>query len=326
MGKLNKIYDVFCLGNYCIDIIVKPIDSFPIFGGGVTFDTYKITTGGCGNNTAISLARLGQVVIAAGLIGSDQLGNQIIETLASNNIDTKGMIIHPELSTNICIVLINFSGERGFIYNIGVNTALSPSYLDWDIIAQSRILHISGVGLYQNLEGESLAKVLQKAQNLGLSTSIDTVLNPKCSNSRSIFQSFPYINYFLPSLNEAAALAGTNDPTLAAETFLKEGVNMVVIKMGEKGSYLATPNEHWQIPAFKVETIDTCGAGDAFVAGFITGILKGWKSLKAVQLANAVGAICVTDIGATTSVTSFSKTLKFINENESYLQKPTQIK
>jgi sugar/nucleoside kinase (ribokinase family) len=223
-------------------------------------------------------------------------------------------------------VLINSKGERSFIYNIGANIALSPSHFKWDLISKSQILHIAGVGLYSQLSGEQLKEVLKKSKRLGTSTSIDTALSPKGNNWNSISQALPFIDYFLPSLTEASALARIDNPTDIADIFLKEGVKVLLLKMGESGSYFATNEGHWHIFPYKVDVLDTCGAGDSSAAGFLTGILIGWEPLKAAQFANAVGATCVKAIGATTGILSFDETVNFIIDNYLNYQKPIRIK
>jgi sugar/nucleoside kinase (ribokinase family) len=235
------------------------------------------------------------------------------------------MVHHLDLPTSLSIVLINSKGERSFIYNIGANAALSQEYLNWELITQSRILHIAGAGLYPELSSENLSLVLRKAKRCGVLTSVDTALNPKENKWESFALSLPYIDYFLPSLVEATALTSTDNPELAAELFLKEGVGTVVIKMGEKGSYVATKEERWQVSAFKVDVVDTCGAGDTSVAGFLTGILKGFKPHRAAQLANAVGALCITTMGATEGVRSYEDTLQFIEKNSNKTPEPIRI-
>jgi len=124
----------------------------------------------------------------------------------------------------------------------------------------------------------------------------------------------PYIDYFLPSLEEARMIASRHAPSEVAQFFLDHGVRVVALKMGEEGCYLRSPDEELQIPAYDVVGIDTTGAGDAFVAGFLTGVVKGWDLQRTGYLANAVGALCITAMGATTGIRSFEETLRFMQE------------
>ncbi len=107
-------------------------------------------------------------------------------------------------------------------------------------------------------------------------------------------------------------IASRHAPPEVAQFLLDHGVGVVALKMGEEGCYLRSSDEEFQIPAYDVTAIDATGAGDAFVAGFLTGVVKGWDLKRTGHLANAVGALCVTAIGATTGVRSFEETLRFM--------------
>ncbi|MBU0478542.1 hypothetical protein KKC91_08245 [bacterium] len=84
--------------------------------------------------------------------------------------------------------------------------------------------------------------------------------------------------------------------------------------MGEKGSYVFTKDKKLKTPAYKVKAIDTTGAGDCFIAGFLTGIIRGWQMEKTARFANAVGALATTATGATSGVKSFRETLEFMRK------------
>jgi len=101
----------------------------------------------------------------------------------------------------------------------------------------------------------------------------------------------PHIDYFLPSLEEARMIASLYAPSEVAQFLLDHGVGVVALKMGEEGCYLRSPDEEFQMPAYDVAAIDATGAGDAFVAGFLTGVVKGWDLKRTGHLANAVGAL-----------------------------------
>jgi len=93
----------------------------------------------------------------------------------------------------------------------------------------------------------------------------------------------------------------------------------VGLKLGEKGCYLKTGNEEFRLPAFKVKAVDLTGAGDSFIAGFLTGINKGFSIEKSGRLANAVGAMCISSLGATTGVKTLKETMEFMNQNHLYI-------
>jgi sugar/nucleoside kinase (ribokinase family) len=128
----------------------------------------------------------------------------------------------------------------------------------------------------------------------------------------------------MPSIEEARMITGEEAPPEIAEFLLSYGIGTVALKMGEQGSYIRTPDREMSVPIHKVETVDATGAGDAFAAGFLAGVSRGWdlgspstRNLrKAAKLANAVGACCVTAIGATAGIKDMKETLAFIKSDQ----------
>ena len=108
----------------------------------------------------------------------------------------------------------------------------------------------------------------------------------------------------------AGLLTGKKNTPEIADTFLNYGIKTVVIKLGPKGCYVKTTDNEFTSGAFPVKTVvDTLGAGDAFVAGFLAGTVKGWRIEKICRFANAVGACCVTAPGAS-GIKSMKETVK----------------
>jgi sugar/nucleoside kinase (ribokinase family) len=125
----------------------------------------------------------------------------------------------------------------------------------------------------------------------------------------------PYLDYAVPSIEEARLVAGKHEPADVAKVFMDHGVGTVALKMGADGCYIRAADAEIRIPRYEVEAIDALGAGDCFAAGFLTGILKGWDLERTGRFANAVGALCVMALGATTGVKSLDETLAFMQAN-----------
>ena len=105
-------------------------------------------------------------------------------------------------------------------------------------------------------------------------------------------------------------------PELVAKVFQDAGVGVVALKMGEAGSYIRRGDEEWKIPPFRVRAVDATGAGDAFAAGFLAGVMHDFDIEMTGRLANAVGACCVTAVGTVTGIKNLDETLAFIKEQE----------
>jgi len=122
----------------------------------------------------------------------------------------------------------------------------------------------------------------------------------------------PYLDLFIPSLEEAKMLSGKEDPEAMADLFMEMGAKNIVIKLGSQGCFIKNSREKHLVPAFKVKAVDATGAGDSFVAGFITGLVKGWDLKRCGIFANALGAQCVMTMGASDWEKSFDEVVEFI--------------
>ncbi len=129
----------------------------------------------------------------------------------------------------------------------------------------------------------------------------------------------PYIDIFMPSIDEAKEISGETEPGKIADVFFEKGVKSVVIKLGKKGAYLREKAEGKSVIVStytKIKAVDTTGAGDSFCSGFITGLVRGLSFEECGLFANAVGTHCVMEKGATTGIKSYEEIRKFMEEYE----------
>jgi sugar/nucleoside kinase (ribokinase family) len=184
------------------------------------------------------------------------------------------------------------------------------------LVKQSKIVHIAGAFLMSSLDGEPSARIMSEARDAGVITAFDTAWDVTGTWIDKIGCCLKYVDYFLPSYEEARMLAhGRDDPEEIARALLDEGVKVVGLKMGERGAYIRSADgQEIRVPALKVKAVDALGAGDAFVAGFLTGVVHDWDLERCARFANAVGACCVTALGATTGIRDFADTVRLMEE------------
>ena len=233
--------DILSLGIFVTDVLGRPIDRFPEKGKLILFDELEIHTGGCANNTAIALSRLGLSVGAMGRIGDDHFGKFILQSLKENYVDTTGIRQDANTNTSFTFVSIASDGERSFCHYIGANGELNADDLNWDIIKTTKVLHVAGAFVMPKLDGQPMANVLQKAKELGITTSLDTTWDASGKWLKTLEPCLPYVDIFLPSLTEAEHLTGLSEPSDIAKFLRKYGIHTIGIKMGEQGSYVSTP-------------------------------------------------------------------------------------
>lgn len=303
---------VICLGILVADMIAKPVNTLPEKGKLTLVDTIEMHTGGCATNTAISLAKLGEDVGVIGLVGNDGMGDFVESALRKHHVDIRGMKRTDLASTSTSIVLSNADGERSFVHSLGANGIFSANHVSWDVIRDAEILFIAGSLLLPSFDGTPTAEVLKRAKKMGKYTILDTAWDDTGRWMKSIDPCLPYLDLFIPSIEEAAMISGVDDEKQMAEIFMEKGVENVVIKLGSKGCYIKNQQAEYYIPSYSVEAIDTNGAGDSFVAGFITGLLNQWSIEKTGRFANAVGAHCVMEIGASSGIKDKKEILGFM--------------
>jgi sugar/nucleoside kinase (ribokinase family) len=308
--------DVVCLGILVADVVGKPVDKWPGRGELELVDRMELHTGGCAANTGIALAKIGVDVAVIGKVGNDGFGDFMISRLKSHGIDPSGVVRSDKSNTSATMVMVHSDGERSFLHYFGANRDLVEEDVDMALIAKSRILHVAGSFLMPKFDGQPTANVLKKAKELGVTTCLDTCWDATGKWMKVLEPCLPYIDYFVPSIAEAAMLTGKEKPSDIASVLLDSGIHTVALKMGENGSYIRTAESELTIPPFRVQAIDALGAGDAFVAGFLTGLVNGWDLERTGKFANAVGAFCVTALGATTGVMDQETTEGFIRAQE----------
>jgi sugar/nucleoside kinase (ribokinase family) len=120
-----------------------------------------------------------------------------------------------------------------------------------------------------------------------------------------------------PSEEEARAITGQTEPRKIVEAIKKHGVKIAGVKLGDKGSVLLTDEGYFEVPIYPVKCVDTLGAGDSFMAGFLTGMLRGLQPQEAALLGNATSAHCVQAIGASTGIPKLEAVLEFQKANPS---------
>jgi sugar/nucleoside kinase (ribokinase family) len=293
--------DVVCLGILVADAIARPVGELPERGSLGLVDEISLHGGGCALNTASVLARLGLEAGAAGKVGDDALGAYLLALLDERGVDREGVLSDPAVATSATVVLVDSSGERTFLHLPGANAGLRADELDRSYVFSGRALHLAGALVMEALDGEPGAELLAEARSRGLTTSLDTVWDATGRWER-VLPSLPHVDLFAPSLAEGRAITGQEEPAAVAAWLRERGVGTVVLKCGATGCYASGEGFEGAVEAIPVAAVDGTGAGDAFVAGLLYGRLAGWPLERSARLANAVGALATTAVGAVEGV------------------------
>ena len=299
--------EVLCAGIVVADAIASPVDGAPDAGLLTLVDSVVLATGGCALSTATALEQLGTHTALCGCVGRDLLGDVMLREARGRGLDSGGLRVCDEL-TSASLVLDASDGARTFLHNPGASAALGPQDIERALEAGPRWLHIGGALVLPRLDGEPLATVLAAARKRGITTSLDPVHDATGAWDR-VHPCLPHLDVISPNLIEAHGITGEDTPEACAAWLHERGARQVAIKLGRDGAFALDHETAELVPAFRVETRDETGAGDAFAAGLIHGLLQGQPLARAVRLGNAVGALSTRGLGASSTLPELEEAL-----------------
>ena len=306
---------ILCVGQMVADILVQSVDAVDFHTDTQRVDRILINNGGDCLNTVIDLKKLGADVGMAGIVGKDPLGRYLLGVLKKYGIDDQGIQVDEDVQTSSVVALVNHSGERVFLYYGGTNDILSFENVDKKMIENAKILHVGGTFQLPRLDGEGTKKLFQLAHEYGCFTTMDVTWDTKGKWMESIEPCLEELDLFMPSINEAKEICGTDQVEKISERLKEKGVKNVIIKLGGQGCYVDALGKRYYQGCYHVPVVDTTGAGDAFVSGVLFGLDQGWEIEKITGFASAVSAHCIQKLGATVGIPECKKVLDFIKEN-----------
>jgi len=294
--------DCLCAGILVADHLSPPLERLPRAGELVLADSLPLEIGGCASNVALDLVRFGHSVGVLGCVGQDAFGRFIIDTLASGGIDTSGIRELPGIPTSGTLI-INVRGEdRRFIHTIGANGALRAEDISLEQIRQSKVFYVGGYLLLDSCDPERLAELFRAARAAGVQTVLDIVHPGHGDQWARLAPVLPETDVFLPNFDEAQAITGLDDPVEQAERFVEAGARTAVITCGGDGTVLVSHDMRLRAGVYPVDFLGGTGAGDAFDAGYIAGLVAGDDERGCLRLGSLLGASCVRGLSATASV------------------------
>lgn len=310
---MDKTFDVLSLGILVCDVFGKTIDRFPEQGTSVFFEQLEMYPGGCAYNTGVDLARLGSRVALGGLVGEDAFGDRLLEQMHREEVDLSGVRRTSQAATSFSFVMVPTSGNRRIYTSFGANRLYGLEHIDRQAVLQSRILHVGGVSMMESLDGEPLCELLRFARENGVKTCVDPVYREEgCAKLRDCL---PYLSCFMPNNDESVFITGYRDPVDQLRFYLDRGIGVVAVKMGKEGCLFSDGKTAWRLGVQPMEAVDTCGAGDAFVGGFLHGVARDWPVEQCAAFATTTAAFCVSAVGATQAIPPEKTVRQYLGEH-----------
>jgi sugar/nucleoside kinase (ribokinase family) len=290
-GEMN----VIAMGVHVLDVLVRPVEEIPEGQGGSLVEEIRATAAGSAGGTALTLAKLGARVRSAGAVGTDALGDLLLELLARDGVDTSLLLRRDDVQTSASVLPIRFDGSRPAFHVIGANGSYTDGDAPWDDIAAATHLHLGGP---EFMGGEAAARVLSHAREQGVVTSADILAPGDPGILEWIAPALPHLDYLLPNTEQVQALTGESDVLAGCRALIDRGVFFVAATQGAEGAVLVGPDSVETVPAFEVEVVDTTGCGDAFSAGFLRGLGLGLKPRQAALLGCAAAGLVAQGLGS----------------------------
>lgn len=305
--------EIVSMGVHILDVLGRHVLEVPPGQGIALIDEIRITAAGTSAGTSVDLAKLGCKVTAVGAVGNDEMGNILIGILNRHGVNTKYIVRKDGVQTSGTILPIRPNGERPALHVMGSNASFCFDDVPVDLIAKADFVHVGGFYLMPKFDGPDTVKTLKLAKSSGAITTMDILGIKQEKMAEKIAPCMPYLDYFMPNLEEAGMITGLSDPDEMCKYFLSAGAKNVILKMGERGSLILSSNgERIRVPAFKVKLVDTTGCGDAWSAGFIAGLSLNMSISKAAQLGSACGSLVASGLGSDAGIIDLATTLAFI--------------
>jgi sugar/nucleoside kinase (ribokinase family) len=298
-----------------VDVLARPVSLTTPIGQGklIESEPLRLTTGGIVSNSGTAMARLGMRVAAFTYVGNDEWAEVIRSRYAAEGIDTSALVTQPDGATSTTAVLIDASGERSFVHCVGAPRLLDKAAIlaRLDLFARSRATLFGYYPLMTRLQND-LPEVFAAIREKGCLTAIDAAGDGGTMDP--LARILPHLDFYVPSQHEAEHQTGESDPRRMVEVYRDAGAKgFLGIKLGMRGALLSPkPSEFVDVSVVPAPgpVVDTTGAGDCFLAGLLTGVLRGLSPADAGRLAAATGACCVTGLGGSSAIREYDETAR----------------
>jgi sugar/nucleoside kinase (ribokinase family) len=302
-------YEIVVLGSACCDIIFWGLPSSPQPGKEIWTEGVEVTAGGA-INTAAALSRLGLKVGLASLVGHDFFGQVIKAKMKEENISLQFVQQLNEASPQVTVAL-NYDGDRSFVsYGDDRETESFQDHMR-NVIhkADAPVFHFS------SSPRKGHTAVMEEAKKAGKMISLDTGWDEEWLQSNEIKEQIGLADIFMPNLPEAQLITNKQDPYDALQV-LAAWVPTAVIKRGTEGAVCSTDGKIYSVAARQADVVDSTGAGDCFIAGFLYGWIKQKQVQQCLAIGNFSGGSAVSSIGGYNGAPYEQDVLSFLAEQE----------
>lgn len=312
----ERSFDIVFIGSAILDSIIKGFDPTPVTSAGYRAESGTLNAGGEAVNGSIAASKLGMKTAILCSLGNDGAGGIIEAELLKHGVDTSRIARSDERPTPVTTIFVAEDGERKSITNNAHKNNFHPERYESSFTDAGAIV-IGSLFRAPFNDAQVVNDVVRAAAANGVLVFADTKLpNFAVLSLDDLADSLQYVDYITPNEAEARYFTGEEDPEKMADVFLSKGVRNVIIKLGGRGCFFKNSEESMYLPAFSIDTVDATGAGDNFLAGFASEIIRGSSVRDALTFACACGAICSTEVGSGTALRDRQQVLEFMARAE----------
>jgi len=263
---------------------------------------FEEAPGGSAANTVAGLARLELKTGYIGKLAEDREGELLLNDFRRENVDISGIIISKKGRSGVVMGYVDGKGERALYVAPGVNDWLEFKEINLDYAADTEFLHLTSFVGEKPFEAQK--RLMKHLSDVKISFDPGALYARKGLTSLKPIIKKTFV--MLPNENEIRLLTG-KDYEGGSKTLIKEGVDVVAVKLGERGCYVTDGKETHLVEPYEKKVVDTTGAGDAFCAGFLYSLIKRRDLYECGKLGNFVAAGCISKFGARTGLPRLSE-------------------
>jgi len=279
--------------------------------------------GGSVSNILVAASKLGLKTGFLGCVGKDEFGTLILKDFEMEGVDISCVKRVEGVATGIAFYNVDEKGERHYIFYrfpgySDPETKLTPDDIEEEYLAQTKIFHFSEAMLRNGQTRKTVFRILDIAKENGVVVSYDPNVREALWKDKEEFQSVQkrilgFTDIFLSTLKEATLIVDGETIKETIDNIRSLGPSVIVIRE-RKEYYITDQDQRLAIPIFEVKAVDTSGAGDVFVAGFLCGISKKWPVNRAVMLGSAAAALKVMHVGTRKGLPTLDEAVSFLRE------------
>jgi len=297
--------EVVAIGRINVDIDMR-VEKLPEINQHIISQVGRIDFGGSAANFACQCAKLGIKTMLVSCVGDDEFGKLATKAITKDGVDTSCLLVLEKQPTGIFVYTHDTNGNRLVVVEPGANRFLEKRVFEEEKLLDAQLVHIAG----------SFPMLTGRVAELTTSNGMILSLDPGRAGSNLDYDKIlKQTDLLFLNQTELKEYFKINPSESALRTFAKTFPGIVVLKMGEKGAIATDGFEYCTSEVFEVPVVDTLGAGDSFAAGFVAAWMRSERIEQALNVANAVAALTITQPGAQNGQPTLDEAAKLLRRH-----------